>query len=113
VIIRATDDNPPFYVGKVLELFDDGTLTVHWHGNLHNLIHGSFKPGWLRFDGEPYFSTTVRKDDPLYTNINDKMVVRRSDVTAHSFQLTGDHKLPSTVWQVISDDPGIEWQSHE
>jgi hypothetical protein len=103
------DDEQPFWVGKTLTVTGH-VLKVQWLGNLHGVVQGTYRPGWLRRrDGEPYYAAKARGGDLPYTNEDSKVKLTKAHVVAHAFQLTQGARLSAAILNHLSTSEQVLW----
>ena len=100
----------PFGIGLLLDCSDNGDMTLQWLGNNNYLPNGTFKKGWVRSNGNVYYSDTPESTaDKPYTALHEDIVFNQRDVQMHDFELTPAGRIPQSMLRAIAYNPRVWW----
>ena len=100
----------PFGIGLMLDCKTNGDMKLQWLGNKNSLPYGTFKTGWIRKNGNVYYSDTPEniRDKP-YTTSSEGIEFNQRDVQMHNFELTPTGKIPQPMLRAIAHNPRVWW----
>ena len=113
VITIQGNSNEAFRVAKVLDERRDGTLKLHWYGNIELQENSTYNPGWIDNNdrNKCYFRPKPKRSThDAYTSVTSNESLSHDAVIYSGFQLTSKHRIPPDVLEVIEQSDKTSWE---
>ena len=111
MLIVPLDKPWPFGVGQALETTNEGKIIFQWYASTHNTAATKpFIPMWKSGKSTYAAKTKKAENHTPFTNTDDEMDVKQSDIAMHSFNLTNSGYLPKEIIAECSRNPDIWWE---
>jgi hypothetical protein len=86
------------------------TIIVHWYGNYHDNILGTWRPTWLHGKAKQHRHEHSAHRPGNATPLTNVEPLLPEQIIVHGFHLDLSDKVPTPILHIIENHPQVQWQ---